>query len=463
MNCRLLAFSAAMAALVGCAGERAVRSEAVPSEITEIDEGYVVPGDPAQGTLPRPAIEEGSADALLQAFLDAQELALGCNEQDDGAVFVVSQGVAAIGALPGDRRYGSSRQAAFDKAMLQAKAAMAKYLEQTLETASAYDVLQEMPAATTSAEAAVAKAVAAQPADSLLGKTVKLVDLKLDAALKAEGYDASAARTAAAKAAAEAAAKKAVLTETFRQVTRTAANVAVSGVQAFYTVEAQASGKRGEIGVVAIWSPRLAEMASALAYGTPVTNLAGKRKIREQVPSDADTLLTTFGVQQRIDEKGRLTLVAFGQAGAASASATAKQAAYQQAQLNAEAAIRAFAGEQVALAQVAEAAEERRDLADGTELFADQSRYEQHIAAVAGKMSISGIAQLRRWTATHPVDGQPVYGTVVTWSPSAAALAQKAKTAIQGAAKGKSGAKISARKVSESFRRGGAAADRDAL
>ena len=462
MNCRLLALSAAMAALVGCAGERAVRSEAVPSNTTEVDEGYVVPGDPAQGTLPRPAIEEGSADALLQAFLDAQELALGCNEQDDGAVFVVSQGVAAIGALPGDRRYGSSRQAAFDKAMLQAKAAMAKYLEQTLETAATYDVLQEMPA-TTSAEAAVAKAVAAQPAESLLGKTVKLVDLKLDAALKAEGYDASAAKTAAAKAAAEAAAKKAVLTETFRQVTRTAANVAVSGVQAFYTVEAQTSDKRGEIGVVAIWSPRLAEMASALAYGTPVTNLAGKRKIREQVPSDADTLLSTFGVQQRIDEKGRLTLVAFGQAGAATASAMAKQAAYQQAQLNAEAAIRAFAGEQVALAQVAETAEERRDLADGTELFADQSRYEQHIAAVAGKMSISGIAQLRRWTATHPVDGQPVYGTVVTWSPSAAALAQKAKAAIQGAAKGKPGAATSTRKTTESFRRGGTAADRDAL
>jgi hypothetical protein len=207
-------------------------------------------------------------------------------------------------------------------------------------------------------------------------------------------------------------------------------------MQVMCSFEGVPSGKQGEIGVVAIWSPKLGRMAAAMAGGGALPGGVGKRPIKEQIPSDKKVLPSTSGVQQKIDENGHLVLVSFGQTGAASESSMAANAAYDKAKMNAMAALREFAGETVAVAAESLQAESAQDYEDGTSDYEDQSAYSQRIKAKADAMKIAGIATVKRWEAKHPLTGRSVYGVVCSWSPDSAARAQSMKRAMDSAASG---------------------------
>ena len=124
--------------------------------------------------------------------------------------------------------------------------------------------------------------------------------------------------------------------DSFKKSTRAGATSAISGAQAFYTVEV-VKGKRAEIGVVLIWSPKLGEMASSLVTGKAVAGTKAKAPIREQITKDSKVLLSTFGIQQKVNEKGDYVLVSYGQSGARNDSSRSAQAAYDKAALQARA------------------------------------------------------------------------------------------------------------------------------
>ena len=260
----------------------------------------------------------------------------------------------------------------------------------------------------------------------------RLIVAKIDKALREEGLDPDKAEREAL----ERAAKKQLNSDFYKKVISTAAKAEITGMQVMCSFEGVPAGGKGQIGVVAIWSPKLQAMAQSISRGTKLPAGVGKRPIKDQIPNDKKVLLSTFGVQQKIDEYGNLVLVAFGQAGAVSESPQSANAARNKAKMQAMAAIREFAGETVAVTTDAMNAESVEEFENAAASYEDVSAYSQKIKAVAETLKISGIATVKNWESKHPLTGRMVYGTVCSWSPQQAAKAQAMKGAMDAAAAG---------------------------
>lgn len=381
---------------------------------------------------------ERGADELMQEFLDARPNGGWCEGTNQGrnGIFVVEKGVGAIQAQPDSASYNDARVRAFDKAMLDAKAKLAEYLETEIATAASYSYV-EPPMGDKTADQELAEAIANQPDDSILGKAKTLVNKKLDNLLKKEGYDPDAAREQSKAKADEIKAKLATVTgkETYKKMVKNVAQTVLSGAQAFYTVEVT-KGSRSEIGVVLVWSPKLAEMASSLVTGKPIAGAKPKGTVKSQINKDLDVLLTTFGVQQKIDEAGEYVLVAFGQSGARNTNSASVNMAKAKARQNAQAMIRSFAGETVAYSMAQDQAEETLDFGEGSiPDMRDQSAASRFISTGSAKMKINGMGTVHSWNGRHPISGRMVYGEVVTWKPSGAAVARSVKAKIESSAR----------------------------
>lgn len=380
------------------------------------------------------------AASKVQEFLDEKGWTEGDNAKADGSTFIVSVGYGTIAAPPSHPSYNASRPRAFAKAMLDAKAQMARYLEQTLAVAVESSYAEQGASGDPTPQEQMAAALNAMPDDSLIGKGKRYLHAKMDSLLSKEGVDTSAQREKAQAdyAAAAAKAKQLAATETFKRAIGATATTYISGLQAFYTIEAQSKGDNGEIGVVCIWSPALAETAASLMNGKVPTSLRkGKKSIREQLPSDTKVLLSTFGVQQKIDENGQLVLVSYAQNAARTSNKRAERAAYSKAQLDASAQIRAFAGEAVTTNEAMSEAEQSLDYDIEGQLpdYRDESAYNQYQQSVAKALPINGIKVVKRWSAKHPVSGNTVYGVICTWSPAGAAFARQVKSSVEASAK----------------------------
>ena len=366
------------------------------------------------------AVEERSVADVVNDYLASKGYTEGENRNGD-KVFYVAVGYGVIQAPLDSRSYADSRVNAFSKAMLDAKSKMAEYLEISIRTSVEHDYAEGSIGGNEEAES--------DPM-SLSAKFRRLAAARIDEALRAEGIDPDEA----GREARERVAKRQLNGDFFRKAVHTAARARIVGMQVMCSFEGVPAGGKGQIAVVAVWSPKLQSMALSISQGTELPTGVGKRPISEQIPTDRTVLLSTFGVQQKVDENGRLVLVAFGQAGAVSDSPTSANAARNKAKMQAAAAIREFAGETVVVATDAVNAESVEEFENAADAYEDVSAYSQRIRAVAEEMRISGIASIRSWEARHPLTGRMIYGTVCTWSPEAAAHAQSMKRTMDSAA-----------------------------
>lgn len=356
-------------------------------------------------------IEEKDVNTMMDEFIASKGWCEGLNTKADGSKFFIAKGFGVIQAAKGSQGYIDSRVNAFNKAMLDAKKQMVEYLgvDIATETEKAY---------------AEGSAVNPNPTEfeEVAGKLKQFLYAKINKKLAEEGID-----PIKNPAAAKAALGKQLNSEEYKKFITTMARAKVIGFQASCTFEGVPSSGKGEIGVVAIWSPKLQAMASSIVTGAPVPPMGAKRPIRDQISNDSATLISTFGVQQKIDESGDLVLVAFGQAGGISESKMSAKAAQSKARLNAIAALREFAGEQVAVALDSLTAETVEEFENGAETYENESAMREKIAAIATKMNIAGIAPLKNYNFKHPVNGKTVYGAVVTWCPKQAEQAKMLK------------------------------------
>ena len=350
------------------------------------------------------AIEEKDVDTMMDEFISSKGWTEGLNTKPDGSKFFIAKGSGVVQAPRNSQQYISSRVNAFNKAMLEAKKAMVEYLgvDIATETQKAY---------------AEGSAVNPKPTETqeVAGKLKQFLFAKINKKLAEEGID-----PIKNPAAAKAALGKQLNSEQYKKMISTMARAQVLGFQACCTFEGTPSDGKGEIGVVAIWSPKLQAMAASIVTGAPVPPVGAKRPIRDQISSDPATLISTFGVQQKIDETGDLVLVAFGQAGGVSESKMSGKAAQSKARQNAMAAIREFAGEQVAVATDTLEAESTEEFENGAEVYENESSMKEKIAATAARMKIAGIAPLKNFKFKHPINGKMVYGSIVTWCPKQA-------------------------------------------
>ena len=244
---------------------------------------------------------------------------------------------------------------------------------------------------------------------------------ELDQQLRAKGIDPSQPVNKSAI--------QAVLnSEKFTEITKIMARHKVVGMQAYKTFEVHPKGKdpdeRGEMGVLAIWSPKLNNLGRAIVSGDTRLIPPGtpKAPLKKQVPKVTNNLLMTFGVQMKMDQNGSPALVSFCQAGQKGKSG--KRAAIKKAKVCAAKQIRQYAGEALVSSTQDQSAESETEFEDGTLDYENEDSLDDLIETTAKNMTITGISNLHTWKTKHPVTGQMVRGAVVYWSPSSSEMAK---------------------------------------
>ena len=244
----------------------------------------------------------------VDKFLKSKNMKKGRNIKKDGTPYFVYVGVGEISANRDSKLIHDARSAAFDEAFLKAKTNYVKSLglEITKEISNkTYENL--MPE--TMAEDAIKTAVGTDSGS--FNKLKKLISIKLDSALKDEGYDPEMA-----EAEKELIKKKVMRSREITNFFTASAQSMVSGFQSYKIYETSNEGERGSISVIALWSPKLNKLAQAILNGsTNVPKGTPKKPIEEQLKLDnADSLLASFGTNMYVNESGNLVLVSYGHA-----------------------------------------------------------------------------------------------------------------------------------------------------
>ena len=354
----------------------------------------------------------------IDDFLTNQGFSEGENARPQGGDIFIAVGTGIIEAPRSSPSYMSSRINAFDKAMIAAKSQMVEYLGVSIQN----EVLDEYSEGQSPAERKKKKeaVIASQAAPSIFDKALALVNAKLDSLLVEEGVDLN-------KPVPKETLKKVVASGVFEKFTKTAANARIVGMQAWKVFEASPDGRKGQIGVVAVYSEKLHRMADALFSGNSSGLPEGvpKKRIVEQIPRDGKVLLTTFGVQQKTDENGKLVLVAFGQSVPKSDNPRSFDAAYDKAKLEAMSSLRSFAGEIALVESDLAKFESVEEFENGMEDYRNEEYFRKKVKTKADALKVSGIKKIYRWEDVHPLTNKKVAGVVISWSPDSAAKASE--------------------------------------
>tara|TARA_B110000483_G_C18183634_1_gene538023 strand:- start:353 stop:1714 length:1362 start_codon:yes stop_codon:yes gene_type:complete len=235
-------------------------------------------------------------------------------EKDGQSTVFVAIGIGYSSMSNTSQQIHNARQNAFSKAMLNAKAEFVRALGTEI-TVSMQNVVSEntMPDIdpTIMVEEAIKKTTGAVADMSEFAKIKELINLKLNAQLKENGYDETASVEEKKKAII-----KVLESDVFESSMQQSAQQYLSGFQTWKTFEKGNAGDKNEISVVAIWSDKLQELASHIKNYNPQTFpiKEGKtRTLKEQLPlNNAKVLRATFGARMYYNEKGEMSIVAFG-------------------------------------------------------------------------------------------------------------------------------------------------------
>ena len=244
----------------------------------------------------------------VDKFLKSKGMKRGRNVKKDGTPFFVTVGDGEISANRDNKMIHDSRNTAFQEAFSEAKANYVKtLLELITAELSAKTYENNMP--DTMAEDAIKTAVGTDT--SSFDKLKKLISVKLDSALKEEGYNPEMA-----DAEKEAIKKKILRSREITNLFTASAQSMISGFQSFKIFEKPVGSERGSITVVALWSPKLNQLAQAIKSGsTNVPKGTVQKPIEEQLKlDDPNSLLASFGTKMYVNENGNLVLVSYGQA-----------------------------------------------------------------------------------------------------------------------------------------------------
>lgn len=323
----------------------------------------------------------------------------------------VAVGSAPIPVAPSDQRFAQMRVNAFTKAMLDAKANLAKNLAIEIKTDVSHLYGQGSDLRKQREEAAAA---AARKNAGMFSKIKMLVMAKLDAMLEKEGVLPDSKKAAEM-------ARKELNSDTFSQLVETSAKAAVSGV-----VCAKIFEENGRLAVVATYSDNTRLLADAfMGYGA-LQRGAHPGNLREWLKALTPAqLYPSFGVQIRSDEKGNMVVLSFGQAVAQTDSSQSQRNATTRAETLADSYIRQFAGEVVSYATIVENLEQTKEF-PGEMYDATVEDFQQTaLRSASDRLKISGIQTARLWQTKDTRSGKIINGVVRIWSIESSNEAQR--------------------------------------
>lgn len=203
------------------------------------------------------------------------------------------------------------------------------------------------------------------------------------------------------------------------------------GLMPVQTFEKPIGGDAYKIGVVAIVSPRMKDLAQRVLRDrgqfTPEPARAGRLA---DLVADKSKLVRDFGVRWRYDDAGLPVLVSFYQwvneyRGQDPITAERyREIAYKQAEQGADGQIASFLKGSLNVVRVSETSRQSLEAADRNAdgYVAQQAEVRklldgrQETIRSDASVTITGLTTLSRWTGTHPETGQPIIGAVRIWS-----------------------------------------------
>lgn len=318
-----------------------------------------------------------------------------------------------------------SRIAAFERAELEAKVKIIRFLTETLESERSLDLLEKATWSDGTMQEVRQLGDVAETLSKLGKKTLALTDAALDNALRKldPEYDPAQYENKTPED------LKVVVEDKFRRKIRNMAFRTSIGITPVYTTEGKAGGQY-QVLIGVVWSPNLNRLAMSLfndEYNIPPVK-PGK-KIGAQVPKKDSTLLGTLGTRIVIDENGDYAVLAYAQAQPRRSSPSREQSAMQLAKQIAAERARAqivnYIREGLTMRSEEYSRELSREFSDltvGTETLRE---YRHRIKGRKTRVKLRGLRVVREWDLAHPETGQKVAGAIIAWSPSAARLSEK--------------------------------------
>lgn len=347
----------------------------------------------------------------------------GKNLKPNGSYFFVQSDSAVISAPPGHRNYINSRQNAYVKALMNAKGKILKFIESELSREVTFDQKEgeftwEKKTAQKNAETPEESALQA-----IKRKTLALIDVTLDEKLQEKGVDPNSKKPTDQETIKEVV-QEVMSTKKFNDIIKSSSQQQLKGVRRVFVNESIKKGEQGEICVVALYSPKTMAMADAILSDPSLAPTGTPNKpIRQQIPNwktpeGLSKLLSTFGTEMLRDENGQFHLIAYAQSTPKSKSKTSQNMALQKARLRAAGELRSFCQEYEVLKDAIENQESASELTDAMQNYEGDDAFKKKLASISGPAKINGIRQLGVWGAKHPLTGQIIIGSIVSWSPS---------------------------------------------
>ena len=360
----------------------------------------------------------------VDKFLKSKNMKRGRNVKKDGTPYFVFVGDGEISTNRDNKMIHDARQNAFNEAFIEAKTNYVKSL--------GLDITRELSSKTyenlmpdTMAEDAIKTAVGTDTGS--FDKLKKLISVRLDSALKEEGYDPSMA-----DAEKEAIKKKVLRSREITNLFTASAQSMISGFQSYKIFEGANPNQRGSITVVALWSPKLNQLSKAIKGGsTNVPKGTPKKPIEEQLKLDnPDILLASFGTNMYVNENGNLVLVSYGHASPSfendpGALSTACDIAESRAYEN----IVSFANEQVMYEEMRREVDKAETfMKDGMQAYESlQGREINNLIKSKSRMKLEGQSLIGSYPITSPNYKSTSCVAVTQWSAEGVAAANQSQ------------------------------------
>jgi len=234
----------------------------------------------------------------------------GLNKRADGSHLFITIGQGTVTTTADNQAIHDARYNAFRTAMQKAKAEYVKLVQGEIIKTSIESISLQNTMPETIAEDAINKAVGVDSGS--FQKLKKLISLKLDSAMREEGYDAAESDQKKKEIA-----EKVVMSNELKSFYTATSQSMIGGFQAWSVFEEADPGDRAQFTVIGLWSPKLNALADSIYSGNLENLPKGKAKktIEEQLPlDDPNKLLQSFGAQMYVNENGNRVIVGFGHA-----------------------------------------------------------------------------------------------------------------------------------------------------
>ena len=336
----------------------------------------------------------------------------------------VIEGLAEIGVHVDHGDWGKARSLAYTRAYLDAMGAFVRLTNEEITTETVRDLLQDETSIAFEADEDAATYL-----ERIEEKVALLAEMKLDQELKEAGMsDEEIAGLSVRE-------KIPRYRDSLAREVTSLAFGRASGLVPIKTFEAVDCDGNSSVGVVAVFSTRMRELAQRIQDGDAIRPDPdrGGVSLRDRIGelSDED-LVEQFGVRRWWDEDGYPVIVAFGQWGWSSKALTAAQRdrRYRFARNQAALQARSYLAEFVTVnAQFTSSSFVGAAIEEAVEVDAD--RFHEYVAGtnIADRLveeartkstvQLTGLDILRTWSARHPVaEHQELTGAVAYWSPA---------------------------------------------